>query len=47
MIEKDSSVTHEVTVRALKAGAQNITSAVFTYKTAEGKSYVSDTKWEI
>jgi len=35
VIEKDSSVTHEVTVRALKAGAQNITSAVFTYKTAE------------
>jgi len=31
-IAPDSSVTHEVTVRALKAGAQNITSAIFTYK---------------
>lgn len=35
VIEKDSSVTHEVTVRALNSGSQNITSAVFTYKTAE------------
>lgn len=34
-IEPDSSITHEVTVRALKAGQQNITSAVFTYKSSE------------
>ena len=37
-IAPDSSVTHEVTVRALKAGAQNITSAIFKYQNvAEGK----------
>merc|ERR1712066_1181738 len=34
-IEPEGTVTHEITVRALKAGQHNITSAVFTYKAAE------------
>jgi len=40
-IEPDSSVTHEITVRPLAAGAQNITSAVFTYKGSDGGEEVT------
>jgi len=35
VIKPGDSVTHEIVVKALNAGAQNITSAVFTYKTDE------------
>jgi len=40
-IEPDSSVTHEITVRPLAAGAQNITSAVFTYKGSDAGEEVT------
>jgi len=34
-IEPDGSITHDITVKPLKSGQQNITSATLTYKTAD------------
>ena len=36
-IEPDGSITHDITVKPLKSGQQNITSAMLTYKSADGK----------
>merc|ERR1712187_931201 len=42
-IEAGGSIVHEITVKPLLAGPQNITSAVFNYQTkAEVKLYSSD-----
>merc|ERR1711892_432997 len=34
-IEPDGSITHDITVKPLKSGQQNITSAMLTYKSAD------------
>merc|ERR1712088_471876 len=40
-IDPDGSITHDITVKPLKAGQQNITSATLTYKTAEGEEPIT------
>ena len=38
-IEAGGSIIHEITVKPLRAGPQNITSAIFNYQTKPGSVY--------
>merc|ERR1712109_6611 len=40
-IEPDGSITHDITVKPLKSGQQNITSATLTYKTGEASDPIT------